>query len=297
MISLDISKWEFALFSANMNRFLTDRSWKQHAVLYNQWKEYHADAESRTLDYFRLQCRDVLINSAPGILAMFHLGNHMHWPLIMAQEGILFDIVLEKAVYDRNPALFDKLHRQMNDNDNYNYLFSEDPKLLYRIKRALSMGRHILIFADGASGAADSNKDERCCIPFLEGILNVKMGIPFISSVFKVPIYTLIDIQRGNRYFLKAAKPIMQKEKEDRFDFVLRVFDRIYRQLERIVNKQPERWECWSYLHQNGMLELDNMLVDSGLTNLPFLILKLDDEYCVFDRRSYTAQKVKIALQ
>ncbi|SKB49703.1 hypothetical protein SAMN05660841_00891 [Sphingobacterium nematocida] len=297
MILQHVSKWEFALFSANINQVMTDRSWKEHAVIFNKWKEYHGSADSRKLDCFHLQCHSLLTKGVPGILAMFHLGNHMHWPLLMAQEGVLFDVVLDKAVYDRNPELFDQLHRQMNKTNTYNYLFSEDPRLLFGIKRALATGKHILIFADGASGSVDSQKDQRFSIPFLEGNLNVKMGIPFISSAFNVPVYTLIDHKRRNSYYLDALKPITQKAKEDRFDFVLRTLDVMYHQLEIIVNKQPERWECWAYLHKNGMLDLDESIVDEALTNHPLLVLELDGEYCVFDRRYYTAQKVNLVPQ
>ncbi len=285
-----VSNWDFALFSANLHKYLPEIGWNEHPVIYTRWKDHHAGQTNLDLcpplsDMERLRLLPT------GILLLFHLGHHLQLPIRLAQAGLQFDIVLDRAVYLQSPQLFDRLQGEMNgQGGEYRYLFSDDTSLLLRVRERLRSGRHLLIFVDGASGAAVSAKDKRVAIPFLHGELLLKKGIPLMAYLFGIAIYPLLceDMPHGRQYALQEA--IRTRKGETRDAFIYRTLCQCYAMLGKALHRQPWIWECWPYLHTNGMLQVTDADMLAIWQNDPMLLLPLKEKYYLFDRRYYYAQ-------
>ncbi|WP_140938679.1 lysophospholipid acyltransferase family protein [Sphingobacterium lumbrici] len=292
-----ISDWDFALFSANLHQYLPEISWAYHTTVYEQWKEWHygdivrnAILEGDELDQIR--------KLPPGVFVLFHTGHHMQEPLSLAKAGLLFDIILDRTVYTRSKLVFDRLQQEMNrDGFEYQYLFSEDASLLLRVRNSLRQGRHILVFADGSSGTPIAGKDDRILVPFLDGQLHLKKGIPLMAHIFKVSLYPILSVPTCRGVKIVLQKSIMATKGESRSDFIFRGGRALFSVLEPVLRDAPWQWECWLYLHTNGMLKLiDEDLMEARKRD-PMVLLPLGDKYYLFDRRYYNAQRLNFVLK
>jgi len=292
-----ISDWDFALFSANLHQYLPEISWENHTTVYEQWKEWHYGNVVRNaiLDGDEL---DQIRKLPPGVLVLFHTGYHMQQPLSLAKAGLLFDIILDRTVYTRSKLVFDHLQQEMNrDGLVYQYLFSEDASLLLRVRNSLRQGRHILVFADGSSGTPIAGKDDRIMVPFLDGQLHLKKGIPLMAHVFKVSLYPILSVATRRNVKMVLQKEITARMGEDRSEFIFRGVRELFSVLEPMLRNAPWQWECWPYLHTNGMLKLiDEDLLEARKRD-PMVLLPLGENYYLFDRRYYNAQRLNFALK
>jgi len=282
-----LNDWDFALFSANLYRYLPAIKWEEHAAIYSRWKSHH---DGRTDHHLLLSGVDRLRGLEPGVLLLYHLGHHLQLPLYLAQAGVCFDIILDREVYIAAPDFFDRLRDEMETGQcTYRYLFSDDPSLLLHVRESLRMGRHLLVFADGASGTRSAAKDTRIVIPFMESEVQLKKGIPFMAYLFGLSIYPIVCMggDEGLQYTL--TEPISVRDGEDRDNFIYRALSVCYAVLEKVLCIEPWRWECWSYLHTNGMLRLGDADLLAG-QSVPMLLLTREGRHYLFDRRHYCAQ-------
>lgn len=283
--------WQFALFSANVHCYLPQFSWKDHQVLYKEWIDFH---ENRPLsEHLRERHVDRNVVEAcryPSIISVFHLGDHLAWPVLLARQGIHFNVVLDEDVYRNAKTVFEGLLRQLSAYGHTpELLFSNDPTLLLKIRSRKAKGQHLLCFADGASGSNTGTKDARVPIPFLNGKIWLKKGIPFISHLFGMPVLCLLPTSIGKKQYLHAKRIIAPARGEERDVYAMRCLQQLYGSLEKIVRKAPYRWECWGYLHRNGMLGkiVDQHVISDGnsLIQVPW-----DGEKIWFDRANYSAR-------
>lgn len=285
-----ISDWGFALFSANLHQYLPHISWEAHRTIYSKWEKQHSgriDPGTTLLLAEEQRFRQL----PPGILLLFHLGHHLQLPIRLAEAGLLFDILLDREVYLRSQEVFDDLRSQMNDRGRaYEYLFSDDPSVLLRVRYRLQDRRHVLVFADGASGTRPDAKDGRVAIPFLEGEVRLKKGIPFMAYLYGLSLYPIMCGDSVDRPLYQLGKPIAPQKDENRTAFIYRALCECYTMLGDVLQKEPWRWECWSYMHANGMLQLEDADLESARRDDPILLLPLQERYCLFDRRYYQAQ-------
>lgn len=288
----NLSDWSFALFSANLHQYLPHIPWGAHTSIYYKWQEQHSgriDPEETLL----LSGEEQLRALPPGILLLFHLGHHLQLPVRLAQTGLLFDIILDRDVYLRSQEVFDRLRQGMNDcGREYDYLFSDDPALLLRIRRRLQGKRHILVFADGASGTRADTKEGRVAVPFLDGMVQLKQGIPFMSYLYGLPLYPIISANSVDKSAYELGNTITPQRDESRPDFIYRALYESYSALGTVIEKEPWRWECWAYMHTNGMLQLEDADLALRQRNDPILLLPLAERFCLFDRRYYQAQRL-----
>lgn len=287
-----LNDWDFALFSANLHTYMPAIGWPEHPEIYTDWRQYHS-GKTDIGHCPPLSDTERLRALPTGIVVLFHLGHHMQLPLRLAQAGLSFDIVLDRSVYRRSQPLFDRLQEEMNIHGRQHaYLFSDDPSLLLRVRERLRKGRHLLVFADAASGAASPStaKDVRVPIPFLQGELWLKKGIPLMAYLFDVALYPICYQHTTECPSYVLHEPLAVRKQENREDFIRRALCQCYGLLAETVSRRPWVWECWPYLHSNGMLQIVDVDMLSVLKNDPMLLLPLDNKNCLFDRRYYYAR-------
>ncbi len=282
-----LNDWDFALFSANLYRYLPAIKWEEHTAIYSRWKSRH---DGRTDHHLLLSGTDRLRDLAPGVLLLYHLGHHLQLPLYLARAGICFDIILDREVYLTDPDFFDRLRDEMGSGQRtYRYLFSDDASLLLQVRESLRAGRHLLVFADGTSGTRSMAKDRRIAVPFLESEVQLKKGIPFMAYLFGLSIYPIVCMDGGDGRQYTPADPISVRDGEDRDTFIYRALSACYAVLAKVLYGEPWRWECWPYLHSNGMLRMGEADRLAG-QQAPMLLLAREGRHYLFDRRYYCAQ-------
>ncbi|MBD1425207.1 hypothetical protein [Sphingobacterium arenae] len=263
--------------------------WQEHKTVYINWKDHHQKKPLAELLNRREVDAQVLESfQEPSVITLFHLGDHLVWPVMLAQKDLHFNVVLDRAVYLEAKGLLDQLLIKLAAYGHTpELLFSDDRALLLKIRSRIADGQHLLCFADGASGSGAIIKDERLPIRFLDGTLWLKKGIPFISHLFRMPVISLIPNKIGSIEQLQLYKTILPAEHEDRERYLLRCLQQLYGSLEKKIKNHPYLWECWAYMHQNGMLDkpIDNQNINCKVATIPVL---WQDKMVVFDRLNYT---------
>ncbi|MFD1771341.1 hypothetical protein [Sphingobacterium suaedae] len=294
MYQSETNNWSYALFSANLYQYMPNLRWDSHERIYNKWLRWHDGREASRRKIF-LDHTFSKLSSESGIYILYHLGSHLTAPIALAEQGLKFDIILDRHVYIKSESLFLEMREHLNSaGEYYTFYFSDEPGLLLRCRKSFAEGRSILIFADGASGTSSTLKDRRVGIKFFQNILHVKSGIAVMSFLFDVPLHLILP-KISDISILTVNQRIVKKKNEKRDDYVKRSLESVYSVLEERLTLEPWLWECWSYLHLNGMLYLDEVPVDKKI-NESLIILPLKGKYYMFDRRYFIAQYLNLKI-
>src|SRR5690606_15769080 len=101
-----IDNLKSAFFSANLHYFLPHISQSSHEEIFRRWKSYHTSTNYKNISFPEI---DRLKKSPVGIIALYHLGSHLHIINYLAAVGITFDIVITKGLKQNYETYFNAL--------------------------------------------------------------------------------------------------------------------------------------------------------------------------------------------
>ncbi|ERJ59329.1 lysophospholipid acyltransferase family protein [Sphingobacterium paucimobilis] len=244
-----LNDWGFALFSANLHQLLPDIPWQQHAACYREHKHYHRPRAIATVAQWDVSAI-MPYNKEPHILCLFHLGYHAQLPYILAAQGVQFDMILDRKVFEaQQDQLLAMQSAMQSGGGSYRFLLSDSPTVLLQARSALQDGRHLLVFADGNSGTTDRIED-KVEIGFLAGSLYVRKGIAVLSYLTRSTIVPIAHRQEGRRFKLTVGEAISPLTASARDHYLQDTMQRLYAYLGGLIRQEPWLWESWSYLHQ-----------------------------------------------
>lgn len=281
-----VVSWQYAFFSAHICRYYPHINFSKHLKLYTKWKNYHQKKRQIGDLWMTPEDEQIVRSTKPAVFVAYHLGNHLQITYGLAQLGFEFDVLLDRAVYERSEKEFERLYQQLNSATSCKFLFADDPTLLLKIRRNQVQGKSILIFADGATSAA-KDKDLRLIVPFLGHYLSVKKGIAFISYKFKMDILPLLMHTNAR---IAVADVIRMGNKEDIQQYSSRAMSVLFDLLGKLIYKKPWLWECWAYIHQHHFLVFKTLNAKPAKRQIPLLEVKLKDRLYYFNRSDYTCR-------
>lgn len=283
--------WSFGLFSANLHHYLPQVPWAEHERLYELWIAHHQPRAVYTDQKWNLSLLSSSIFRQPSILCCYHLGYHAQLPLLLADHGLRFDMILDRNVYKCHRDALDSMQRAMGDlGYTYRYLMSDEPKVLVQSRNTLREGRHLLVFADGNSGALQG-QSRRVKVDFLENKIYVRKGIGLISYLTGSSIIPLSHCEEADELHLFSGEPITPLGFCKRDDYLGYVAQELYHFLEVQIKDQPWLWESWGYLHELRCFDWgeqrfagESVQTDSSPAAIP---LSLAGRAGLFDRSKY----------
>ncbi|WP_313181442.1 hypothetical protein [Sphingobacterium siyangense] len=242
--------WDFALFSAHLYYYMPSIGWHDHYQLYDQWKFYHLARPFRSEEQWSALDLGVLKDGDPKIICLYHLGFHAQIPIVLADLGVQFDILMDSKVHLTQKDQMMTMQAEMQCKGlKFRYLMSDDPSVLLKARSAIQEGRHLLIFADGNSGVFES-KHKKIAIDFLGNRIYVRTGIALLAYLLKIPVVPLSHRIVEKQYRLSCGVFIVPDENEQRNIFISRCMQGLYDFLAIEIEDQPWKWECWGYLHE-----------------------------------------------
>lgn len=242
--------WPYALFSAHIHRYLPALPWGEHLALYESWKNYHEPKPFESALHWDTTLFEDLRTGSAQILVLFHLGMHAEIPKLLAEQGVQFDLLLDRNVFARYQTLLTTLQTVKEEQGaRYHFLMSDDPQVLLKARSALRAGRHLLVFADGNSGTTDLI-DKKLKISFLAADLYVRKGIGLLSALLRIPILPISHRKERDKLELIRGAVIEQEADEQREHYIQRCLQLLYDFLATQLCEEPWRWECWGYLQQ-----------------------------------------------
>lgn len=242
--------WSFALFSANLHRYLPDVQWPSHPELYLRWKTVHDPKPIEPAVRWDTSSLDPFRQLPPRIICLYHLGMHAQLPKVLADAGIAFDLLLDRSVFVTQREQLLGLQADLRSRGMCcRFLMSDDPQVLLKARGTIRQGRHLLVFADGNSGTAES-LDKKVCIQFLDAEFYARAGIAWLSYLLQVPVLPLSHDGDDTAPHLVIGAEISALPMENRSDYAQRCLFELYDFLAVQIRESPWRWECWGYLHQ-----------------------------------------------
>lgn len=254
-------KNQLAFFSANLHQYLPEIPWQDHTTLFQYHQRLHL---ARTRPVGKVQgilCRLKPGTSAqPGLLAAFHLGAHTELALSLAHSGVEFDILIDRQVHHRYQDMFRQTDRALirTGRAPTGFYYSDDPRLFFQVRSSLRSGRHVLIYVDGNGGMDTKGKSTAYLnISFFSGTLWLRQGIALLARMLQAPIYPILNAQDEDQCLIKVLPPIWPDGALSKEEDARRIVGLLYGELENWLQSSGLMyWECWKYLHYNGMLRL-----------------------------------------
>ena len=289
-----ICEWSKAIFSAHLHHFLPNIPWCNHDDLYEKFVGYHKPKKQPNIQIHDNANKEKILNTAPSIFCLYHLGFHSETVLTLGKIGVNFDLLLDRDVYELNKSVFIEIQTKLKSNGlEYKFLFSDDPKVLLKIRTTIKECRHVLVFADGNSGASDNN-NHLLKVQFFKGSLFVRQGITMISHILGVCILPLTLENKDGKFLFNIGNEINPRLWNNRVEYIKEGMQLLYKYLEEQIVSAPWKWECWNYIHDNGSfnpgqinLKDDSIKAPICIDNEAFVQVKFRDREVVFNRESY----------
>lgn len=248
-----IDNLKSAFFSANLHYFLPHISQNCHEDIFRRWKSYHTSSSYKNISFPEIER---LKKSPVGIIALYHLGSHLHIINYLAAVGITFDIVITKGLKQNYETYFNALIEKNKLNFQPKFLDAQDPYVLLKVRNSIFEQRYVIIFADGFVGS-DSKLKDLLPVNFFKKKLYVRKGIAFISFILSLNIYPIVQRNNGNNTVLILQSTIRPRPQENKDQYAIRCMNYLFYILKQVIKDKLYIWECWSYLHRYHTIQIN----------------------------------------
>ncbi|MBC8985358.1 hypothetical protein H9X96_06185 [Pedobacter sp. N36a] len=252
------------LTSANLGNFLPKISGEQHErvlknILLNKDKSVLDGKYRSILEHVHYENKTGNITSllfnVPSIIYTFHIGSMQLTNHFLAYNKIKYSFIASKKTLDEH--LGDFLEMAEFQKQNYgelelSYIEADESTSLLKMIRALKNGKHLLIYIDGNIGSGERIAEKRNMsnINFFDRQISVRSGAAILSYLCEVPMIGVVNYRNKKHencmYFID---PVFPKKKEHRLVECRSLMQYAYYKFSEILNKFPDQWECWIYLH------------------------------------------------
>lgn len=295
------------LFSANLTNFLPAVPETSHEALYSNLLRNLA---LEKFDHRLMHLSDVsdlegdlsLIGNPkkPFIFCTFHIGSYRLIANVLLRKGYDFSLLVRQGVFESQRDDFKKYHDAMHGtfktSSKVNILNAEDPRVLLQMTRELQAGRSLLVYIDGDTGSGEEHKT---AVDLLNQQIKVRKGVPYASFLSGVPILPIVQYRKNNlQNVLRIGKPISAKNDESREAFCQRSLGAIYKYFGQYIEKYPDQWEGWTYIHNamvikpehsnvNATYNLNKKRTTYRFNQSRYRIFELESNFLLFDRAAY----------
>ncbi|WP_134090840.1 hypothetical protein [Olivibacter sp. XZL3] len=293
----DRTLYHYAFFSANLHRFLPHIPWHEHARLFKEMAlnqslslldmQYATVFADNTLQTAVENLRDQL-QAQPGIVVTFHTGSYRLLNFLLTKAGVPISLVVSKHTYMKEGEAFREAFRKLgNGTGHFDLIVAEQPQALLRMVRSLKDGNNLLLYMDGNTGMrARLNQLEE--ISWFGKPLFVRRGVPYLAHAAQVPIYPVLSERGATGVDLLILSKIDPAGFVQRTAFIAETCQHLYALLEAVLQKQPEQWTCWPYIHRNlGPSISGNPLSEPENQLSCWSVFKFGSDCYLFDKINY----------
>ena len=249
----------FTFFSANVLHFMPDSNAIEHEHAFKQLCLHqhlsHRDEHHRNLDE-QVSIRGLdnsffkRIRLTPGIICTYHLGSYRLINRLLAAAQVPFSLVVNTRVFQEEANCFQDGFEKVSGSAGFNIIDAEKPNAFISMAKAIKKGHNLVIYVDGNTGS-NSKTSNNVTVDFMAGQLSVRKGVAVLANLLKCPIYPVSCTRSSlDAIDYEIHEPISPPRVEERLYFVEETMQKLYGNLERLLQKDPFQWECWLYLHQ-----------------------------------------------
>lgn len=243
------------------------------------------------------------LNNGPAIFCTFHMGSNRMVNHFLAANKIPFTLVIanhiSKEEGDLFVQMFNNVYKSNLDNE-LRIIQAEQPNAALKMLRELKNGNSLLVYIDGNTGAGDDSikNENRHKIVFLNQSIYARTGVAYLSYIANVPIIPVVCYRKSLEDLkLKFFPSIFPEKNMEKTIFTKVTTQKIFDLFVTILEKYPEQWECWIYLHQvantKEFIHSKNAIDYSfRLNKKKFGVFNINSDLFLFDKSSYSSYPI-----
>lgn len=313
---------QFNIVSASFSNYLPQSDVRLHHLMYknillHQQLSVLEQSYTSVLDHITCENLDKTIwdtlKHKASIICTFHTGSYRVINLFLIRNKIPFSLVIAGNVKTQQGDLFKSLYKQFHGKDGSDELTlidAESPVAGLQMLKELRKGRNLLIYIDGNTGsghAADNNN--HCLVNFLRQKIFARKGIAFLSHISGSPIITAASYRKSIEDIqLRFFETIYPDAGLDRNIFAEITTQKIYNSFADIVERYPDQWEGWLYIHKSAhitgnryqkQVTISSGSIAAGLFRfncLKFGIFKIGDIAFLLRKSNYVSYQIDSSL-
>ena len=303
---------KFTTFSANVGNIMPDIAREEHESM------FRAMLQQQMFARFDQSCLTVgdLVKSrgkknlfslpdGPKIYCAYHLGSYRLLTSVLFRQGV--DCVLmvgsnmNQAQGDDMLEHIEGLRQKHGLTNVFRVIESGSPTVGLTALRELKAGRSLIVYVDGSPESAPEPGEENqlLSVRFGERHLLTRKGVAFLSHASGVPLVPVIGYRDPDMMnVLHYLKPIRPVSRSDREMYCQEAMQQLYDALWPYLNRYPEQWEGWSYIHSFLQPETPKRGTLEQLRGRPtfneerYALCDLEQAPILFDRRLYQTYEI-----
>lgn len=298
----------FTFFSANVLHFMPNSNPEEHIGAFKQvclhqhlsWRDVDDRQNERPFVTGIDESFIDRLKNRPGIICTYHSGSYRLINKLLAEGGVPFALLVNKTVLQQEKDSFqNKFERAAPDFPRkLDLIDAEESTALIKMIRALRSGKNLLVYADGNTGSS-GNKENNVFVDFMAGKLSVRKGLAVLSDLTRSPIYPVVCRRKAlNEIHFEVLETILPSlTTQGNASYIQQTMQKLYRNLEGVLKKDPFQWECWLYLHQH--IVLPKPVGNKGTVGMAELrdarlwgLFKIGEHCFVLNKQTYSSFKI-----
>lgn len=273
----DKTERQFAFFNANIGNCLPNIPYTAYSELFRKMQLnrrlcFHDTQHAAQRGFLTTTGWDTgwasSLCQTPGIICTYHMGSYRYINYLLALSGVPISMVVSGAAYaDEHRELskqYCKVTQAAGVELDMELIDATQPNSLWRMAKAVRLGRSLLVYIDGNTGVASKGHKNLVPATFLSRQIKARQGVALLAYRLGVPIYPVVctrgemDDPVANRQLTyRLFEPIVPAYNGNMKDFIRKSTRQLYGILADAVRQAPCQWEGWLNIHQHLILETD----------------------------------------
>jgi lauroyl/myristoyl acyltransferase len=274
------ASYSFAMFSANIKRFMPNIPKSEYTQMYKDVFYYQnlSPKEQSNRDYL---IKNRIINNSsididninidkPTIFATFHLGAYRLLNCYLYERGHKIALIIDESVFMSQQEEMLRVCREDlkgKDTSDMVILNVKDRTSIFKLKQLIEKGYIMTVYLDGNTGVNVKNQDFSkgyIPIPFLESNIFVKNGVGKLASLLEAQFIPVVSYRDENDInYMEFFKEIQTNDFPTKQEFSIKTIEIAYQKLEEKLLKHPTQWECWLYIHKWFMRDVSTPYIST----------------------------------
>lgn len=303
---------KFTTFSATVGNILPSIPRSNHATMFRELllQQVFATFDQKFLsagDLVQLRGNHKAGNKTDGprIYCTYHLGSYRLLTSVLFRQGVdcvlLVGSNMNRNQGDGMAEHIDGLRKKHGLTNVFRVVETGSPAAGLTVLRELKAGRSLIVYVDGSPETAPEAEEESqfLSVRFGNRRIMTRKGVGYLSHATGVPIVPVVSYRKADMmnilHFLKPIRPIVRSDREI---YCQEAMQQLYDSFWPFLNKYPEQWEGWNYIH----LFLEPERPANGLTKRGgfrpafneerYSLCDLQQAPILFDRQCYQTYEI-----
>ncbi|MBD2701115.1 hypothetical protein IC229_10750 [Spirosoma sp. BT702] len=302
---------KFTTFSANVENLIPSIPRHKHEALF---RKLLLNQVFTTFDQQCLTAGDLVKlrgdssafkNNSNKIYCTYHLGSYRLLTSLLFRNGVdcvlLVGSNMSRSQGGDMTEHIDALRKKHGLTNVFRIVETGSPTAGLTVLRELKAGRSLIVYVDGSPETApeEGEADQFLSVRFGSRKILTRKGVGYLSHASGVPIVPVVSYRQPDLtnvlHSLKAIRPIAHSDREM---FCREALQQLYDAFWPFLNRYPEQWEGWTYIH--SFLEPEAPKHTYFKPNLKQLVFNesrytlcdLEQAPILFDRRLYQTYEI-----